>query len=78
MLGDLPVGRPIRGNGWYGTLLTRCRDGVAYLEVQGIVHTAPGQQIRAECATRGFAVAADCVWIEIAREMGQDVLSSQI
>ena len=68
----LPVGRPIKGNGWRGTLLTRCKDGVAYLEVQGVIHTAPHQQIWAEISKRGFAVADDCVWLDIAHEMGRE------
>ena len=68
----LPVGRPIQGNGWRGTLLTRCKDGVAYLEVQGVIHTAPHQQIWAELSKRGFEVADDCVWLDIAHEMGRE------
>ena len=68
----LPVGRPIKGNGWRGTLLTRKKDGVAYLEVCGVIHTAPHQQIWAEISKRGFEVADDGVWLDIAHEMGEE------
>ena len=68
----LPVGRPIKGCGWRGTLLTRRKGGVAYLEVQGVIHTAPHQQIWAEISKRGFAVASDGVWLDIAHQMGEE------
>lgn len=56
----LPVGRLITGVGWRGTLLTRCTNGVAYLEVQGVIHTAPHDSVWEEITQRGFAVSDDC------------------
>jgi len=69
----LPVGHPIRGNGWECTLLTRSRDGVVYLGVQGVVHHVPQKSVWDEISERGFEVSDECVWIDIAHYMGSEV-----
>lgn len=69
----LPVGRPISGNGWHCTLLTRSHDGVAYLEVQGVVHRVQKTSVWDEMTARGFSVSSDCVWVDVAHDIGKGV-----
>ena len=71
----LPVGRSIRGNGWRGTLLTRCKDGVVFLEVQGVIHQEPSEAVWEEFRQKKFEVNPDCVWIDIAHRMGSEVVA---
>ncbi len=79
---QLPVGRSIRGNGWRGTLLTRCKDGVVFLEVQslprsigGVIHQEPSEAVWEEFRQKKFEVSPDCVWIDIAHRMGSEVVA---
>jgi hypothetical protein len=70
---QLPVGRPINGRGWRGTLLTRSQNGMTYLEVQGVIHTSPMESAWDDISERGFEVTDECVWIDIAHDMGSEV-----
>ena len=66
---DLPLGRPIRGNGWAGTLLVKSQNGVAHLELQGVISTVPQAGVWDEITRLGYTVSSDCQWFEVSREM---------
>lgn len=70
----LPVGRPIKGCGWRGTLLTRKKDGVAYLEVQGVIRRLR-TEVKAQRIIEGrpYQRVADLWRIE---GMGQKTMAS--
>ena len=72
---QLPVGRPIRGNGWRCTLLTKSKDGVTFLEVQGVIHQEAQDAVWEEFRQKKFEVNPDCVWIDIAHRMGSEVVA---
>ncbi len=72
---QLPVGRPIRGNGWRCTLLTKSKDGVTFLEVQGVIHQEAQDAVWEEFRQKKFEVNLDCVWIDIAHRMGSEVVA---
>ncbi len=67
----LPIGRPIRGEGWEATLLTKSQNGVAYLEVQGVIHRESQDAVWEEFRQKKFEVSPDCVWIDIAKSMAK-------